>query len=127
MTIEELWQELQNYDETKTSKNFQLKDLRVQFYKGAMEIPLIAFFPSQHFDLNSSKMDEFSKLLEKQGLVLDCVTETANYKINTNDEQQYIGRITKDALKLHAIRIKELGKECFESLIKFFISANIEK
>lgn len=127
MNLDEIWQELQSYDETKTSKSFHLKEFRIQFYKGAMEIPLIAFFPAQNFDLNSSKMNEFSELLKKQGLGLDCVTESANYKINTNNEQQYIGRITKDALKLHAIRIKELGKECFETIIVFFIVANIEK
>ena len=115
MNLEDIWKEFQSYN-GRGSKNFELPGCRAQFYKGAMEIPLIAFYPAQPFDLNESKLSELSAILAAFGHKLDCVQENGNYKINRSEDGQYLGRITNDALKLHAERIKELGWEPFSKI-----------
>lgn len=124
MNLEEIWKEFQAYDGEK-SRSFHTNSMKIQFYKGAMEIPLIAFYPNQPFDLNASKMLEFEALLAGQEIEIDCVTEGSNYKINKSEDHQYIGRITNEALKLHAIRIKELGWVIFEKVAGFFIKERV--
>ncbi len=121
MTLQEIWKEFQSYDGT-GSKNFEVPGCRVQFYKGAMEIPLVAFYPKSPFTLGAESMEGFSALLEKLGFELDCVEEGGNYKINRSEDGQYLGRITNEALKLHAERIKELGWDAFQSIADFHLS-----
>ena len=118
MNLSELWKEFQSYDGT-GSKHFELPGCGVQFYKGAMEIPLIAFIPERKFDLGPAKISEFSKLLSSLGLMLDVVQDGGNYKINRSEDGQYVGRITSEALKLHAERIKDLGWEPFSKIVGF--------
>jgi len=61
MTLEDIWKELESYS-GQGSKNFDLDGTRVQFYKGAMEIPLVAFYPKSPFKLTASRLGEFSAL-----------------------------------------------------------------
>ena len=122
MTLEEIWKEFQSYDGT-GSKNFKLPGCRVQFYKGAMEIPLIAFTPENGFDLNETKVAEFSNLLSSLSLQLDTVEEGGNYTINRSEDQQYVGRITSEALKLHAERIKNSGWPAFSAVVNFHLAS----
>ena len=121
LNLKEIWSEFQGYDGT-GAKNFQLPDCRVQFYKGAMEIPLIAFFPKDTFNLEEKNLTDFSQLLSEIGYELDCVEEGGNYKINRSKDGQYLGRITKESLKLHAERIKELGWDAFSKIVSFQLS-----
>ena len=74
MTLEQIWNELQPY-EGEGSKKFSLPGIRVQFYKGAMEIPMIAFSPSSPLNLEKASLEEYARLLSSYGFVLDCVTE----------------------------------------------------
>lgn len=120
MTLEEVWKELASYS-GQGSKNFDMDGTRVQFYKGAMEIPLVAFYPKSPFDLNETRLVEFSKLLASHGFKLDCVEEGGNYKINRSEDGQYLGRITQEALKLHAERTREIGWDLFNRLTTFHI------
>ena len=122
MTLEEIWTALQSY-EGEGSKNFDLSGVRVQFYKGAMEIPLIAFHPSVPFDLSEGKLSELTDLLSGYGYELDCVEDSRNYKINRSEDGQYLGRLTRDAFKLHAARTKELGWETFSKMIAFHLGS----
>lgn len=124
LNLEQVWDNLQSY-EGNGAKNFQFFEYRVQFYKGAMEIPLIAFFPKIPFNLSDEKMQNFSSALSEFGLELDCVEEKANYKINRAEDKQYIGRLTTDSLKLHAVRIKELGWETFSKIIFFCLNGEL--
>lgn len=124
MNLAEIWQEFQSYDGT-GSKNFSIPGCRVKFYKGAMEIPLIAFNPEKPFELSDSLMKDFSRLLSSFGLDLDCVEEGSNYKINRAEDGQYIGRITQESIKLHAVRIKELGWDPFNKMVSFHLK-NLE-
>ena len=121
LTLEKIWEEFKSYDGT-GSKNFDLSGNRVQFYKGAMEIPLIAIYPSAPFNLAEEHLKSFSRLLSSYGLELDCVEEERNYKINTKEDSQYIGRITTDTLRLHAARIKDMGYETFSKIVSFHLS-----
>ena len=121
MNLSELWKAFQSYEGT-GSKHFELPGCGVQFYKGAMEIPLIAFLPEQGFDLGQSKVSEFSKLLSSLGLKLDIVQDGGNYKINRSEDGQYVGRITSEALKLHAERIKDLGWNAFSQIAGFHLN-----
>lgn len=120
MNLQQIWQELQSYDGN-SSKSFQLNGCKVQFYKGAMEIPLIAFIPQSPFQLEDERMKLFAPILSSLNLELDCVEDGTNYKINRKEDHQYLGRITKDALKLHASRIQELGWDGFQRIVTFFL------
>ena len=122
MNLEKIWEEFQSYDGT-GSKTFMLPGCRVQFYKGAMEIPLIAFTPDNKFDLGESQIDGFTDLLSSLGMELDTVEEGGNYKINSSEDHQYIGRVTPEALKLHAERIKALGWDGFSALVNFHLAS----
>lgn len=124
MNLSEIWREFQSYD-GEGLKNFQLSECQVRFYKGAMEIPLIVFCPTQSFDLSDEKISKFSELINSCGFELDCVEENGNYKINRSEDGQYLGRITPEAFKLHAERIKELGWELFSKIVQFHLNSSI--
>ncbi len=121
MTLEEIWQELQLYQGQGTKK-FDLSGIRTQFYMGAMEIPMIVFSPPVPFVLKENKLSEFSDVIAPCGLELDCVEEGNNYKINRSADGQYLGRITPNALKLHAVRAQELGWEHFNIIVSFHLN-----
>ena len=120
MNLSDIWKEFQSYDGT-GSEHLELPGCGVQFYKGAMEIPLVAFVPEQAFDLSPAKVADFSKALSSLGLTLDVVQDGGNYKINKSEDGQYVGRITSQALKLHAERIKEMGWDAFNRIAGFFL------
>lgn len=124
MTLEQIWQALQLYN-GEGSKNFDLSGTRVQLYKGAMEIPLIAFHASSPYDLSEEKIEALSDLLAQHGFELDCVEDNRNYKINRSEDGQYLGRITLEALKLHVERSKELGWNIFKEIAEFPIASEI--
>ena len=90
---------------------------RVQLYKGAMEIPMVAFYPAARIPLDAAWVQEFAALLATLGLDLECVEEENNYKINTSDTKLYLGRVTGEALKLHAPRMKEMGFDTFRQIV----------
>lgn len=121
MTLQEIWKELQSYD-GEAPRKYDMGGCRVQFYKGAMEIPLACFYPQSPFALKAKTMDELSTLLEGYGLRLDCVEDEKNYKINRAEDGQYLGRITEPSLKLHAERSKALGWEAFSRIVIFHLN-----
>ncbi len=119
--LQPIWNAVETY-QGEGVKHFDLPFYRVQFYKGAMEIPLVAFFPKNPSPLSSGRMEEFQQLLSGMGLELECVEEENNYKINTSDTKLYMGRMTGEALKLHAPRIAEKGLEAFSKIVNFYFS-----
>ena len=120
--LELVWKELEDYNGN-GSKSISYLNCRIKFYKGAMEIPLVSFQPAKPLTLTNNKMNLFNEMLSLMGLELDCVEEGNNYKINRIEDHSYIGRITTDALKLHAARSKELGLEVFNKIISYFIQS----
>ncbi len=119
-SLENIWQALPQYQE-KGAMKFDLGTTRVTLYMGAMEIPMVAFHPKEKFVLGSDQMEQFSKFLSTLNLELDCVEEVGNYKINRAYDGQYLGRVTKDAIKLHLSRIQEAGWDIFKGITEFFI------
>jgi len=93
----------------------------VQLYMGAMEIPIVAFWPEAPVAPEAERMAAVEPLLQRWGLTLDCVEVGRNYKINRSDTGEYVGRILPDALKLHATRILHLGREVFEEIVTFYL------
>lgn len=87
-----------------------------------MEIPLVVFYPKNPAQLSAARIEEFQRLLSDLGLELECIEEENNYKINTSDTKLYIGRMTSEALKLHAPRIAEKGLEVFDKIVNFYFS-----
>lgn len=120
LTLQEIWKEVQSY-EGEGSKKIDLPSGRVQFYKGAMEIPLVAFFFKNSLKLDEPCMKDFSSLLLSLQLELECVEEENNYKINCSDTKLYLGRVTSDSLKIHLERIKEMGDKTFCKIVNFFL------
>jgi len=103
-------------------RSLEMEGCRVQFYMGAMEIPLVAFRPRPYVQPRNDRMQELVPALVSLGLVLDTVEVNQNYKINRRDTNEYVGRILSDALKLHCERIFDLGREAFESIVTFYLS-----
>ncbi|MBI1979450.1 MAG: hypothetical protein HYS58_01660 [Elusimicrobia bacterium] len=118
--LKAVWTELESHDWSRP-KSLPISNHRVKLYMGAMEIPLVSFQPKESFILSPQKMKEFISILDSLGLELDCVEEGGNYKINRAQDQLYLGRITRESLKLHAIRVRELGWNAFEKIVQFFL------
>ncbi len=116
----DVWKAIEGYD-GEGSKDFELPGGQAQFYKGAMAIPLVAFYAQNPPDLEETCMWDLSLLLARFGLELECVEEGHNYKINRSDTKAYIGRITDEVLKLHVGRIVEIGREAFEAIVGFYL------
>lgn len=121
-TLEEIWEATLRY-EGEGAKSFETPFGRVQLYKGAMEIPLAAFFLKTPAVLGAEQMSGFAAILGSMGLELDCVEEGRNFKINKSDTKLYMGRITCDSLKLHAPRIKDIGADAFYKIVNFWKTA----
>ncbi len=124
MNLETVWQELGSYD-GKGAQKFELTQARVQFYMGAMEIPMVAVHPEAPFHFSPIHMNEYADLLMEYGLELDCVEEGANYKINFSEDGLYLGRLTSHFLKLHAQRIQGLGWEAFSKIVNFHLNRTV--
>ncbi len=92
-----------------------------QLYRGAMEIPLVAFYPIKQVKLDEARMVTRASVLPRFGLELDCVEIGSNYKINRANTHEYIGRIAPDALKLHAERILDIGEDAFPEVVTFYL------
>jgi hypothetical protein len=93
----------------------------VQLYMGAMEIPMVALHPGAPAAPAGARVAAWAPLLERLGLVLDCVTEDVNYKLNRREGGEYVGRLLPDALKLHAVRVLDLGPDGFEALCRAYL------
>ncbi len=120
MDLSKVWNSLQSFDGTKPV-SFDFPLARVKFYMGAMEIPMISLSPKVRLQLTPSEMESFSQILNSNGLELDCVAEGGNYKINRSEDGQYMGRVTEEALKLHAVRIREVGEDLFQKIVHHLI------
>ncbi len=115
-----VWQALEDWDQERP-KSFQLPNGRAQLYKGAMEIPLVAFRPRDPVKPAEDRMVAFAPTLARFALELDCVEAGQNYKVNRSDTKEYVGRIQPDALKLHAERTLALGREVFDEIVTFYL------
>lgn len=115
-----VWRALEDWDQERP-KSLPLSSGRAQLYKGAMEIPLVAFRPRAPVHPVEGRMSALAPTLARFGLELDCVEIGRNYKVNRSDTQEYLGRIQPDALKLHAERILALGREVFDEIVTFYL------
>ena len=70
----------------------------------------------------ASRLTAWQPTLDRLGLVLDCVTPDANYKLNRHESGEYVGRILPDALKFHAERVVDLEREAVEELCRSYLS-----
>lgn len=116
-----VWELAERWDRERP-KSVELDGCRAQLYMGAMEIPIIAFRPREHVGLTEARIADLVPILSALGLELDTVEIGQNYKINRRDTKEYVGRILRDALKLHCERILNLGPETFERIVTFYLS-----
>lgn len=115
LNFAEIWRALEAWAQDRP-KSLDFADCRVQFYMGAMEIPMMAVRPRMSVVPAADLIGAWQPLLDRFGLVLDCVTEGANYKLNRSGSGEYVGRILPDALKFHAVRVLALGRDAFEEI-----------
>lgn len=66
----------------------------------------------------ANRIARWQALLDRFGLVLDCVTEGASYKLSRIGSGEYVGRILPDALKFRALRVLALGLAAFEEICR---------
>ena len=118
--LSRVWQALEDWDHERP-RSFELPSARAQLYRGAMEIPLVAFRPRGSVKPAEDRMSALAPALARFGLELDCVEIGQNYKVNRSDTKEYVGRIQPDALKLHAERIRVLGHQVFEEIVTFYL------
>jgi hypothetical protein len=118
--LEKVWLALEEWDQERP-KSLPLPDGRAQLYRGAMEIPLVAFRPRAPVMPGEDPMEAFATVLARFGVELDCVEVGRNYKINRADTGEYVGRIQPEALKLHAERILDLGRTAFEAIVTLYL------
>lgn len=111
----EIWRALEAWGQDRP-KSLKFADCRVQFYMGAMEIPMLALRPRVPVVPAADRIAAWKPLLDRIDLVLDCVTEGANYKLNRSGSGEYVGRILPDALKFHAVRVLDLERDAFEEI-----------
>jgi len=119
-TLQDVWLAVERY-ERKGAKSFQLVGCRARLYMGAMEVPIVAFQATDPPSLEERRLRELSRWLAQFGLELECVEEGHNYKVNRTDTKAYVGRITAEALKLHAGRIVEIGRGAFDVIVGFYL------
>jgi hypothetical protein len=115
LDVEGVWRALEAWDRERP-RSLALAECRVQLYMGAMEIPMLALRPRVHVSPAADRLAAWTPQLERFGLVLDCVTDSANYKLNRAGSGEYVGRILPDALKFHAERLLSLGPEALAEL-----------
>jgi len=118
--LHQVWSGVEHYQGEGT-RSFRVPGGRARLYMGAMEIPIVAFRMKRSPPLEAARLRDFSHLLARFGLELDCVEEEHNYKINRSDTKAYVGRITDEALKLHVGRIVEIGREAFDAIVGFYL------
>ncbi|MBI2160278.1 MAG: hypothetical protein HYW08_11850 [candidate division NC10 bacterium] len=118
--LSRVWRALEDWDQERP-KSFPLACARAQLYKGAMEIPLVAFHPRVPVNPAEDRVAALAPTLARFGLELDCVEIGQNYKVNRSDTKEYVGRIQPDALKLHAERVLGLGREVFDEIVTFYL------
>jgi hypothetical protein len=99
-----------------------LPGCQVQLYMGAMEIPMLAFRPPAPVSPAAEQLATWQPTLDRLGLVLDCVTPDANYKLNRHASGEYVGRILPDALKFHAGRVLDLDRDAVEALCRSYLA-----
>ncbi len=115
-----LWKAMETWDRERAIP-LEFAPCQAQLYRGAMEIPLVAFYPIKQVKLDEARMVTLASALPRFGLELDCVEIGSNYKINRADSHEYVGRIAPDALKLHVDRILDIGDEAFREIVTFYL------
>jgi hypothetical protein len=108
LDVDGIWRALEAWDRERP-RSLALAECRVQLYMGAMEIPMLALRPRARVRPAADRLATWTPQLERFELVLDCVTDSANYKLNRAGNGEYVGRILPDALKFHAERLLGLG------------------
>ena len=116
-----VWRALSEWDHVKP-RRLDFVACWVQLYMGAMEIPMVALQPAARVAPEAERLGGWQPLLDRFGLVLDCVTEGANYKLNRCENGEYVGRILPDSLKFHAVRVLGLGLEGFEEISRAYLA-----
>lgn len=124
-SLEVIWKAVEDYT-GEGAKNISHSSARIQIYKGAMAIPLVVFHPKNPPILDESRMEAFANLLAEMNLELDLVEVGENYKINRGDTKTYVGRITRESLKISIARILELGEEVFSRIVEFYLQPQKE-
>ena len=116
-----IWRALTEWDHLEP-RRLAFADCRIQLYMGAMEIPMVALRPGAPVAPAAGRLAGWQPLLDRAGLVLDCVTEDANYKLNRRGTGEYVGRVLPDALKFHAVRVLDLGPGAFEEIARSYLA-----
>jgi hypothetical protein len=116
-----IWRALTTWEQRR-ARLLDLPGCRVQLYMGAMEIPMLALRPATPVSPEAERLATWQPTLDRFGLVLDCVTPDANYKLNRHASGEYVGRILPDALKFHAARVIDLGSDALEELCRSYLA-----
>lgn len=116
-----IWRALEAWDRGRP-RTLALPECRVQLYMGAMEIPMLAVRPRSRVTPAADRLATWTPQLERFDLILDCVADDANYKLNRAGNAQYVGRILPDALKFHAERLQGLGPEALAKLGALYLA-----
>jgi hypothetical protein len=116
-----VWRALADWEQRR-ARVLDLPGCQVQLYMGAMEIPMLAFRPPVLVSPAAAQLATWQPTLDRLGLVLDCVTPDANYKLNRHASGEYVGRILPDALKFHAGRVVDLDRDAVEALCRSYLA-----
>lgn len=116
-----MWHALTTWGQSR-ARVLELPGCQVQLYMGAMEIPMLALRPASPVSPAGGRLAGWQPTLARFGLVLDCVTPDANYKLNRHESGEYVGRVLPDALKFHAERLIDLGPEALEALCHAYLA-----
>jgi hypothetical protein len=116
-----LWRALGSWERAR-ARVLDLPGCRAQFYMGAMEIPMLALRPAAPVSTAAESLSAWQPTLDRLGLVLDCVTPDANYKLNRQGSGEYVGRILPEALKFHAGRVLDLDRGSLEALCRAYLA-----
>jgi len=116
-----VWRALEVWDRDRP-RSLELPDFRVRLYMGAMEIPMLALWPRARVTPAANRLAVWTPQLERFDLVLDCVSQDENYKLNRASSGAYVGRILPEALKFHAERLRGLGCEALAELGALYLA-----
>ena len=110
--------------EQRRARVLELPGCRARHYMGAMEIPMLALWPATPVSPEAGRLAAWQSILARLGLELGCVHADfdANYKLNRQGSGEYVGRILPDALKLHAVRARDLDRESLEALCREYLA-----
>jgi len=120
-----IWRALTTWEQSR-ARVLDLPGCRVQLYMGAMEIPMLALRRTTPLVPDAEQLATWQADLDRFGLVLDCVTPDANYKLNRHDSGEYVGRVLPDALKFHAERIVGLGPQPLKVISRAYLALPTE-